>query len=87
MQLKNATNSSNKITQSMGATVNNRVWGNRFYDRSTNSPKFCKQIDAMKFIYDHFHNLLTLQNLNEMEAEDQYVQLVEYAFQYHYVKT
>ena len=86
MQLKNAANSSNKIMQSMDTTINSRVWGNRFYDRSTNSPKFCKQIDTMKFIYNHFHDLFTFQNLNEMEAEDQYLQLVEYAFQYHYFK-
>ena len=60
--------------------------GNRLCHKSSNSPKFVKKIDTLKFICNYLCYLPALQNLNVMQAEDQNVQHKEYTFQYYDVK-
>ena len=72
--------------QDMYTALNSQVWGIDLCHKSSNSSKFAKEIDAIKFICNHLCYLPALQNLNVMEAEDQNVQHKEYAFQYYDVK-
>ena len=63
-----------RLCKIMCITINSRVWGIDYIAGQTTVPKFGKQIDTIKFICNLFRDLPTLQSLNVMEAEDQYLQ-------------
>ena len=86
MEVRSDTLPSNKIMQSICTTVNSQVWRTRYITIQPTVPKFGKQINTIKFICNHFCDVLARQNLNVMEAENKYVELVEYANQYYDVK-
>ena len=83
MKVRNATSAGNKIMQKMCTTLNSRAWGIDYIAGQPTVQKLDKQIGAISFICNHFRDLPALQNLNAMEAENQYVQLVEYLHQYY----
>ena len=85
-EVRRATSSSNQIVQNICTTVNSQVWGIKYITVQPALLKFGKQINTIKFICNHFCDVLARQNLNVMEAENKYVELVEYANQYYDVK-
>ena len=63
---KKCCSASSKIIQNMYTILNSRVWGRDYITGQRTVQKLGKQIDAIKFICNHFLDLLPLQNLNVM---------------------
>ena len=83
MEVRNTTFAGNKIMQNKRTILNSQAWGIDYITDQTAVQKLGKQI---KFICNHLRDLPALHNLNAMEDEDRYVQLMEYALQYYDVK-
>ena len=86
MEVRNATSASNTIIKNICTMLNSQFWGTDYITDQPTVPKFGKQIGTIKFIYNLFSDLPTVQNLNAMKSEDQCIQLVEYTVQYYDVK-
>ena len=65
MEVRNAILQALRLSK-MYTIHNSRVWGRDYITGQRNVQKLDKQIDAIKFICNHFLDLLPLQNLNVM---------------------
>ena len=70
----------------MCTTITSQVWGIDYIIGQPTVSKFGKQINTIMFICKCFQDLPVLQNLNVVEAENQYALLLEYAVHYYDIK-
>ena len=68
MEVTNATSPSNKTMQKMCTTLNSWAWGIDYITSQPTVQKLGKEIDAVKFIYNHFSDLPALQNFECHES-------------------
>ena len=65
MEVRNAILQALRLSK-MYTILNSQVWGRDYITGQRTVQKLGKQIDAIKFICNHFLDLLPLQNLNVM---------------------
>ena len=70
----------------MCTTITGQVWGIDYIIGQPTVSKFGKQINTIMFICNCFWDLPALQNLNVVEAENQYALILEYAVHYYDIK-